>query len=251
MNTESTPPPPFRGFPAAVRARHRLLFGLAVVAVASLGIVLFADFLWRTDLYGLKWALLVVYAILFTHLSFGFCTALFGFGALRFGAHPATRLAEDLPAEGAISEGASTAILVPIYNEDVTAVFGNLRATYRSLEEAGVLEHFDFFVLSDTRDPEVWLEEEAAWKELCRERSAFDRIHYRHRRDNARKKAGNISHFLEAWGAQYRYMIIFDADSLMLGSTLASLVRTMEANPQVGILQTVPGLYRGETLYAR
>src|SRR3546814_3960770 len=50
-----------------------------------------------------------------------------------------------------ISE-ARTAIIMPICNEDVPRVFAGLRATYESMAATGELQHFDFFVLSDTGD---------------------------------------------------------------------------------------------------
>ncbi|MCK7582505.1 MAG: hypothetical protein MZV65_47615 [Chromatiales bacterium] len=47
-----------------------------------------------------------------------------------------------------------TAILMPIYNEDSERVFAGLRAIHQSLADTGQLDDFDFFILSDTRDPE-------------------------------------------------------------------------------------------------
>ncbi len=232
------------------RSQHRLAFGSVFILTAGTGILLFADFLWRTDLYGLKYLLLVLHAALFSHISFGFCTALFGF-LMRRRTPEHIMITERLDRSKPISPDAATAILFPIYNEDVTAVFGNLRATYEALEAAGVLDRYDFFVLSDTRDPNRWIAEEVAWQQLCRELNAFPRIHYRHRRNNENKKAGNISGFLRAWGARYRYMVIYDADSIMSADTLETMVAVMEQQPQVGLLQSAPGLFGGTTVYAR
>ncbi len=39
---------------------------------------------------------------------------------------------------------------MPICNEDVQRVFAGLRATYESVARTDALDHFDFFVLSDT-----------------------------------------------------------------------------------------------------
>jgi len=38
-----------------------------------------------------------------------------------------------------------------------------LRATYESLEKTGQLERFDFFILSDSTNPDKWIEEERYW----------------------------------------------------------------------------------------
>ena len=59
-----------------------------------------------------------------------------------------------------------TAILLPIYNEDPPAVFAHIRAMLESLRATGQDATFDFFVLSDTRDPDIWLEEEWHWLRL-------------------------------------------------------------------------------------
>ena len=47
-------------------------------------------------------------------------------------------------------------------------MFAGLRAIHRSLAETGRLADFDFFILSDTRDPDVWVEEELRWQDMVR-----------------------------------------------------------------------------------
>ena len=76
-------------------------------------------------------------------------------------------------------------------------------------------------------------------------------IHYRRRTINREKKSGNIRDFCNAWGSRFRYMVVLDADSVMTGETLVSLVRLMEVNPTVGLIQTVPGLINNESLFGR
>ena len=70
---------------------------------------------------------------------------------------------------------------MPIYNEAPQRVFARLQAMYESLDALGVLDHFDIFILSDTTDPEVWLEEEVGFWELRRRTKGERRIFYRHR----------------------------------------------------------------------
>ncbi|MDR3153085.1 MAG: glucans biosynthesis glucosyltransferase MdoH [Deltaproteobacteria bacterium] len=77
------------------------------------------------------------------------------------------------------------------------------------------------------------------------------RLFYRHRRSNIKRKSGNVADFLRRWGAEYRYMIVFDADSLMSAETLARLVLSMEARPDVGIIQTPPKAIFSRTPLAR
>ena len=65
-------------------------------------------------------------------------------------------------------------------------------------------------------------------------------IFYRRRRRRVKRKSGNIDDFCRRWGSSYRYMVVLDADSVMSGECLTSLVRLMEANPNAGIIQTAP-----------
>src|SRR5690606_12608960 len=106
-----------------------------------------------------------------------------------------------------------------------------------------------FYILSDSTQPDNWIREECTWALLCRQLKAQGRIFYRRRRDNTHQKAGNILNFCESWGQLYPYMIIFDADSIMDGPTLVEMVKRMEADPKLGILQTVPCLVRAESFY--
>jgi membrane glycosyltransferase len=46
-------------------------------------------------------------------------------------------------------------------------------------------------------------------------------------------------------------MVVLDADSVMTGDAVAKLVRLMERNPRVGLIQAVPALANGETILAR
>ena len=44
---------------------------------------------------------------------------------------------------------------------------------------------------------------------------------------------------------------MFDADSVMRGETVVDLVKLMETNPAVGLIQTVPALVNAESLFGR
>jgi membrane glycosyltransferase len=46
-------------------------------------------------------------------------------------------------------------------------------------------------------------------------------------------------------------MVVLDADSVMTGEAITKLVRLMEKNSGAGIIQTVPRLVNGETIFAR
>jgi len=123
---------------------------------------------------------------------------------------------------------------MPICEEPVERVFAGLRALHRSLERAGALEHFDFFVLSDSTVASTVVEEEVAWASWCRELNGWGRIFYRRRKVRTAKKAGNVADFCRRWGRLYRYMVVFDADSVMSGEALVRMV-TLMAPAAIGI----------------
>ncbi len=229
--------------------RRRLFFFSAIFGLTSLATWFMADLLWRDGIKVLEGAILAVFVILFAHISAGFCTALVGFYVINRGGD-SSRITTTL-GEGEEPVLARTAIVMPAFNEDVSRVFEGLRVVFRSVQETKQLEHFDFFVLSDSNQPNQWIQEEVAWAELCKQVGGFGKIFYRKRRQSINKKAGNVADFLRRWGRRYRYMIVLDADSIMTGKALVQLVALMEKNPQVGIIQTAPRIVNGETLFAR
>ena len=229
--------------------RRRFGFFSAIFGLTSLATWFMADLFWRDGITALELALLVVFTILFAHIAVGFCTALAGFYVINRGGDSSRitatlALGEEVPL-------ASTAIIMPVFNEDVSRVFEALRVVFRSVQETGKLEHFDFFILSDSNQPNQWIQEELAWLELCKQVGGFGKIFYRKRRVQINKKAGNVADFLRRWGKSYRYMIVLDADSLMTGRALVQLAALMERNPAAGIIQTAPRIVNGETAYAR
>ena len=190
---------------------------------------------------GLEIAMTAIFAVLFLWISLGFWVGVFGFWFRRVGDRHAL-LSQQSPETLAATPLRRTAIVLPIYHEPIDRTLGGLRAVYRSLERSGALEYFDFFILSDSRDPDVWLREQTAWAELCEELGAEGRLFYRRRTLNLNYKSGNIGDFLRRWGRHYEYMTVLDADSLMGGETLVRMVQLMERHRQVGILQTSPSL---------
>lgn len=186
------------------------------------------------------------YGLLLAWISAGFW--LFAIGAV-------TRAGRASPARRPRPEGARslprTAVVIPIYHEDVANVFDRVRVIYRSLERTGNLDGFEFFVLSDSRDEAVGKAEIRAWRDACQDLSASGRLFYRRRQDNHGRKSGNIEEFCRRWGGRYAYMVVLDADSLISGPTLATMVARMEAEPQVALLQTWPITVGGQSLFSR
>jgi membrane glycosyltransferase len=198
----------------------------------------------------LELAILALFTILFGWVSAAFWIGVAGFAVLlaRRDRYAITR---SLARVGEIPHDARTAVVMPICNEHVGRAFAGLRATYTSLARAGALERFDFFVLSDSTDAATRTAEAMAWFELCGAVDGFGRVFYRWRRHRIKRKSGNVADFCRRWGSQYRYMVVLDADSVMSGECLTALVRMMEADPTVGIIQTAPCAAGRETLHAR
>jgi membrane glycosyltransferase len=236
---------------AARLNRRRFVFFSSVFVLTSLATWFVADLYWRDadGLSGLEITLLALFVPLFAHISVGFCTAFAGFYVINRGGD-SSRISATMPGGGRPGL-ASTAVVIPVFNEDVSRVFEGIRVVFKSVQQAEGADYFDFFILSDSNQPNQWIREEVAWAELCKQVGGFGKIFYRKRRQAINKKAGNVADFLRRWGRNYRYMVVLDADSIMTGDALVRLVKMMEANPSAGIIQTAPRIVQGETLYAR
>lgn len=249
-------PAPASGVPGLLPQRialgRRATFFVLVLLGTGLGVWLMGTYL---SVRGWRWSeigLLCCFIPLYYQLNMGFWTALIGVWVQNQPkADPMdlwNTIADDDP-DAPLN--ASTAIIIPVYNEDVTRVWEGLRVTYESLAKTGKLDNFDFYVLSDSDDTNKWIEEQTAWLELCRQLGAFGKVFYRKRRKPINRKSGNVSDFCRRWGKRYRYMIVFDADSLMSGALMVAMARVMEKNPGIGILQTFPKQVASETLLGR
>jgi membrane glycosyltransferase len=141
-------------------------------------------------------------------------------------------------------------MLLPTYNENPYRIMTRLRAMSESVEQSGYGSRFDWFVLSDTTSPSLWIAEEKCFLRL-RQDSGANNIFYRHRPENTARKSGNIEDWIKRFGAGYEHMIILDADSLMAGDTIVRLVAAMERHPGVALIQTLPIVVNAKTLFAR
>jgi membrane glycosyltransferase len=190
---------------------------------------------------------LVLFLVLLAWVAFSFASAVAGFFVLL--AHRPDRDAFGPDAE-LPSVASRTAMLLPTYNEDPHGLTARLRAIIESLETTSHGELFDWFVLSDSTDPDIWVAEEKALLAL-RQALGTPRLYYRHRADNTARKAGNISEWVTRFGGVYDFMIVLDADSLMSGDTIVRLVHAMETNPTAGLVQTLPMIVNARSLFSR
>jgi membrane glycosyltransferase len=230
---------------------RRLIFALLVIATIATGAIAMASALAANGFSTLEWIQFGLFVVLFAWIAPSFWTSLFGFAVILRGGDPfaITRTLE--PWEAGRRLPVRTAVVVPVFNEDPERVMAGVAATMSSLEDRGVLDDFDFYILSDTNDPDLWVEEELAFARLRNLVNDPERLLYRKRRENIDRKVGNIADFCARWGDRYRYMIVFDADSVMSGGTLVHMVRLMERNPGVGLIQVPPVPVNRETLFGR
>ncbi|RYF69497.1 MAG: glucans biosynthesis glucosyltransferase MdoH, partial [Comamonadaceae bacterium] len=235
-------------------AQRRFAFMALTLISTVIAATLFAGIQPEYDNLWLEYGQIGLYALLSGWVVTGFVTALMGFYVSVRGDKHALSV-KQVTGHGMNPE-ARTAIIMPICNEDVATVFAGLRATCESVAATGHAKQFDVFVLSDSYNPETAVAERAAWEDL---RAALAEspnqpqveVYYRLRTRRTHRKAGNVADFCRRWGKDYRYMVVLDADSVMSGDCLTSMVKLMEANPTAGIIQTATQAIGHVTLHAR
>jgi membrane glycosyltransferase len=190
--------------------------------------------------------ILGMFVSLFAWIALAFFTSLVGFFSVMRG-RPGLDI--DPGPELPVVHG-RTALLMPVYNEAPMRTMAGLQVIHESLVETGQRDRFDIFILSDTTDADAWIAEEAAFLAL-RARVGDAGLYYRRRVKNFERKAGNIAEWVGRFGAAYPQMLILDADSVMTGSAIVKLVGAMERNPAIGLIQSLPLIVGGNSLFAR
>lgn len=192
---------------------------------------------------GLEWPLIVLFALTFSWIAFSAASGVAGFFA---------GLLErkiDFPTPRALRS--RTALVMPVYNESPARTMSALQAMADAVADRGAGHNFEVFVISDTTDATVWIEEELAFSRLRAKLAGRMAVWYRRRHKNTARKAGNVADFVTRWGGRYEHMLVLDADSLMEGETLVMLAQLMEDDPRAGIIQTLPVIVNRNTLFAR
>jgi membrane glycosyltransferase len=221
----------------SLTGRRVVFFTLVIATIAGvLGLTAYA--LSADGLSSLDLLILVLFAATLPWSVIGFWNATIGFFIMRFARDP---IAAVLPAARNVSGKepitASTAILLCIRNEVPERVIRNLEPTMADLGAAGVGEHFQVYVLSDTDQPAIAAQEDASFAALAKRFEGRLALTYRRRADNAGFKAGNVWDFCERWGERHDFAVTLDADSFMPAAAILRLVRIMQADANIGILQ--------------
>ena len=215
---------------------RRALFGVLVVATASLLLLAMARILGGDGLGTFDLILLACFAAMLPWNVIGFWNAVVGFAILIASRDPAAHVLPALRPAPAGPVRARLAIAMPVYDESPERVLRHLAETVSSLR-ATAAGDFAVFLLSDTQDPAKAAAEEAAFAGWRRRLGPGIRVEYRRRADNHGHKTGNLWNFLEQHGREFDLLLVLDADSVMSGDSVLRLVRTMEAHPEIGILQ--------------
>jgi membrane glycosyltransferase len=224
---------------SAISGRRVLFFGLTTLSLILLALLMIrlidargwsaASFTFLgLFLLGLPWTLM------------GFWNAVIGFVITRLVADPAIFTNPALRATGMNSAIVTrTAVCLAVRHEDVAAAFSRLAIMIEDILATRWAEDFDFHVLSDSARPDIALAEESAFAKLKARYRRPDLLHYRRRIENSGFKAGNLLEFAARGADRYDHMIVLDADSMMSAAAMLRLVRVMQANPTLGILQTL------------
>jgi membrane glycosyltransferase len=213
-------------------ARRALLLALNLGSWAALGLIM-AHVIGSA---GWSWASAAVMALFLIGLPWtllAFWNSVIGFVILRAIRDPASYTNPALRATEPLAPiTCRTAVCIAIRHEDVARVARRLAIMRASLAETGEASLFDFHILSDSSRPEIVADELAAFADQ-------PGVAYRRRPANTGFKAGNLRDFACGALGDAAFMLVLDADSLMSGAAILRLVRVMEANPGLGILQTL------------
>lgn len=229
-----------------IRQRRRNVFGLMFLST------LFATLKWASVIptdanFFSKFLMVFLFVLTFAWIALFFWSGIFGFFELLRHKHvPGIRWPDEHK-----KTTSKTAVLVPVYNESPASVYANILAMAESLAETKNASGYDFFVLSDTTDPKIWLEEETCWLTAKQNLPQEIGLYYRRRPFNTARKSGNIEDFCNKWGTLYDFMIVLDADSLLEGRTMVEMTLLMEENEKAGIIQAPPMCINKNSLFAR
>ena len=219
---------------------RRATFVFLCFATAIGAFSVMAYLLSRNGLSWLDYVMLTCFAITLPWNVIGFWNAFIGLAILHIKRDPSGYICPPLRKIDTQSDiQTKTAILAPVHNEDPVRVFRHLNATMQSLQQTGQADAFEVFILSDSSDSEVIALEERLFAEWRANADHPMRLHYRRRDKNTDYKTGNIWEFLDRHGKDFDYCLPLDADSLMSGDAIVRLTRTMDADPSLGICQSL------------
>ena len=217
---------------------RRVIFFVLSLGTALLMLVLVHQTLAATIPTVIRIIILGLFALTLPWMVVGFWNAIIGLLICQYFKDPITFiLPKSMQLRDTLPITASTAILLCIRNESPARLLRNLQAMLEDIAQDQLGSFFHVFVLSDTNEVSIAEEERASFEEMRKNWSPQIQITYRCREDNTGFKAGNIADFCQRWGKDHDFALVLDADSFMASSAITRLVRMMQANPRLGILQ--------------
>lgn len=220
--------------------RRRLVFASLVIVTSLILLGLMSAALFTEGLDAIGFGILLMFALTLPWTSIGFWNAVIGFGLMHFSRDPAGLVAPHLRSiKGDEPITQSTALLICIRHEDTDRLERNLGFMLDGLVRTGHSQNFHLYMLSDSDQVDIVEGEQQVAARLSERLGERLPITYRRREDHAGYKAGNIRDFCDRWGGLHRFAIVLDADSVMTPAAMLRLVRIMQANAKIGILQTL------------
>ena len=217
---------------------RRVIFFVLSLGTALLMLVLVHQTLAATIPTVIRIIILGLFALTLPWMVVGFWNAIIGLLICQYFKDPITFiLPKSMQLRDTLPITSSTAILLCIRNESPARLLRNLQAMLEDIAQDQLGSFFHVFVLSDTNEVSIAEEERASFEEMRKNWSPQIQITYRCREDNTGFKAGNIADFCQRWGKDHDFALVLDADSFMASSAITRLVRMMQANPRLGILQ--------------
>jgi membrane glycosyltransferase len=249
----SAPPCPGLASTAApaISTRRAVFAALVITTITALAAAMVraldGDGLDAVDL-----ALVAAFGVTLPWTAVGFWNAVIGL-VLLLGTRDAARVATPVAALGhePVPIDARTALLVCIRNEDPVRLERNLGEMLAGLAALPHATGIEACLLSDSDRPDLLEAETAVAASLAQRFGPALRVSYRRRETRVGFKAGNLREFCERRGAEFDFAIVLDADSVMSPAAILRLIRIMQAEPRLGIVQTLVVGLPSESPFAR
>jgi membrane glycosyltransferase len=237
--------------PALLTFRRALFFFLVCLTIAGeIGLSVFA--LSANEFGFIDLVVVMLFAITLPWYVIGFWNAAIALFIMRFARDPAASVT---PAAGLVKGDeritASTAVLMCIRNEPPERTIRHLTPLLEGLAARGAADRFHLYLLSDTTEAAVAEPEETRLRAFADAWQGRIGVTYRRRSANTGFKAGNIRDFCDRWGGLHDFAVVLDADSVMTPDAVLRLVRIMQANWRIGILQTLVTGLPSRSAFAR
>lgn len=210
-----------------------LLYFLLLTVLTFWGVVLVRGQIIRKEDW-VSWLWLLGFAILFFNVIHIFLISLFSLFCKP----------KPLP-ELHFQEFPRTALCYFLRNEEIEYLYKRLAWSF----EGNKIPGCDFWLLSDSDEEFEALETNLVRK--LEERHGF-KVNYRRRKIPLERKQGNMREFIDSH-PEYALLYICDADSLVPGGTILSLLKKAlhPANQDIAVFQTFIKVAHAKTYYAR